>query len=109
VVLPLAKQYGMPLNEFWYGDIRLLGVYQKAYIRNISYTAWANGKFNSAAFGIVLSNAFAKKGTTPAEYPDWNDPIPTMPQEIITKENAETKFRELQASQNLWLHNMINN
>jgi hypothetical protein len=98
----------MPLNEFWYGDIRLLGVYQKAYIRDKSYTAWVHGKYNSAGFGITLSNAFAKKGTPVVEYPDWKDPLPPMPQEIITEENIEQKFRELQASQNLWLHNMIN-
>ena len=106
--MPLAVQYGMTTNEFWYGDTRLLGVYQKAFIRNQSYNAWLQGQYNATAFGIVLANAFAKKGTPPTEYPRWQDPIPQLPQEIITKENIEQKFRESQAEQNLWLHNMIN-
>ena len=94
-------------KEFWYGDTRLLKARQKAYYRDKSYTAWVNGKYSCAGFGITLSNAFAKKGKPPIEYPNWRDPLPE-PKEIITKENLEQKFRESQMSQNLWLHNMIN-
>lgn len=107
-MLPLAIQYGMTPNEFWYGDTRLLSVYQKAFIRNKSYTAWLQGQYNATAFGIVLANSFAKKGAKPAEYPKWKDPIPEMPREIITQDNIEEKFRESQFNQNMWLHNMMN-
>jgi uncharacterized protein YgiM (DUF1202 family) len=106
-VLPIAVQYGMPINEFWYGDTRLLSVYQKAFLRNQSYTAWLQGQYNSVAFGIVLNNAFGKKGAKAQEYPNWKDPIPKPMQEIITKENLENKFRQSQASQNNWLHSML--
>lgn len=105
--MPLAQQYGMPLNEFWYGDLRLLGVYQKAYLRDKSYTAWLNGQYNAVAYNIVMANAFAKKGTKPSEYPKWKDPIPKPQMEIITKENLEEKFRESQFKQNSWLHNIL--
>ena len=98
----------MPLNEFWYGDIRLLDVYQKAYLRDKSYSAWLEGKYNSIAYGITIANAFAKKGTQPKEYPNWIDPIPSVSRETITHENIEQKFREAQISQNLWLRNKIN-
>lgn len=95
-------------NEFWYGDTRLLSVCQKAYLRDKSYTAWLQGQYNSISFGIVLSNSFAKKGTSPKEYPKWKDPIPKPQKEIITKENLEEKFRESQENQNAWLHNILN-
>jgi hypothetical protein len=95
----------MPTSEFWYGDTRLLGVYQKAFIRNQSYNAWLQGQYNATAFGIVLANSFAKKGAKLAEYPEWKDPIPKPP---TTKKQQEQKFRKSQVEQNLWLHNMIN-
>ena len=98
----------MPLKEFWYGDLRLLGVYQKAYLRDKSYTAWLNGQYSAVAYNIVMANAFAKKGTQPKEYPMWKDPFLEHRKEIITNENLEQKFREVQVNQNLWLHNMMN-
>ena len=62
----------MPLNEFWYGDIRLLAAYKKAYLSNTSYKAWLQGRYNFEAYSIVLKNAFAKKGTSSIDYPEWN-------------------------------------
>ena len=99
----MAKQYGMPLDEFWHGDMRLLSVYQKAYMRDVSYKAWLQGQFNYAAFGVVLSNAFAKKGQKQAEYPKWVDPFEKFDKPKITKENVEEEFRKQQAEQNAWL------
>ena len=45
--------------QFWHGDMRLLEVYQKAYYRNTSYSAWLQGQYNQVAYGVVMSNAFA--------------------------------------------------
>ena len=59
------------------------------------------------AYGIIMHNSFAKKGTKPQEYPQWKDPIPEPKHEVITKENIEMKFRESQINQNLWLHNIL--
>ena len=74
-VLPLAIQYGMSEYQFWHGDMRLLEVYQKAYYRDRSYNAWLQGQYNQVAYGVVMSNAFAKKGSKQAEYPQWKDPF----------------------------------
>ena len=41
--MPLAIQYGMSEYQFWHGDMRLLEVYQKAYYREKSYSAWLIG------------------------------------------------------------------
>ena len=97
----------MPLSEFWYGDPRLLGVYQKAYMRDKSYTAWLNGVYIFESNSKSTHNANRTKRSDPVEkYNDWKDPTPNPP---IAKERVEEKFRKTQVEQNLWLHNMINN
>lgn len=97
----------MTANQFWYGDTRLLEVYQKAYIRNQSYSAWVQGQYNATAFSVVMHNAFSKKGAMPKEYPTWTDPVPKPQTQKITKENIEQEFRQSQANQNKWLHNIL--
>ena len=105
----MAVQYGMPLAEFWYGDTRLLEVYQKAYMRDKSYTAWLNGAYTFEANSKAISNGNRTKKSDPVQqYAEWKDPIPKYHKEKITKDNIEQKFRETQVQQNLWLHNMIN-
>ena len=106
--MPLAIQYGMPLDEFWHGDLRLLEAYQKAYMRDKSYTAWINGAFIFEANSKVNANANrTKKSDKVQEYAQWKDPIPKK-KKIITNENLEEVFREEQFNQNSWLHDMLN-
>ena len=94
----------MPLDEFWHGDMRLLEAYQKAYLRDVSFNAWYQGQYNLSAFGVIMANAFAKKGQKPAEYPKWKDPIhKELYRPKITKENIEKEFRKQQADQSDWL------
>lgn len=97
----------MPLNEFWHGDMRLLEVYQKAYLRNVSYTAWFNGNYAMVAQSLSLANAFAKKNEKAKEFPQWQDPIPKMGRTKITKENREIEARKEQLRQNAWFANML--
>ena len=104
-MLPLAIQYGMSESQFWYGDTRLLEVYQKAYYRNMSYGAWLQGQYNQVAYGVVMSNAFAKKGSKQAEYPQWKDPFEKFNKPKITKDNLEYEFRKQQSMQQAWLFN----
>lgn len=101
--MPLAIQYGMPLNEFWHGDMRLLSAYQKSYIRGTHYSAWVQGQYNEAAYGVIMSNAFSKKGQKQAEYPKWKDPLEKIQKPRIKKENLEEEFRKQQVKQNAWL------
>ena len=107
-VLPLAVQYGMPLDEFWHGDLRLLEVYQKAYIRDKSYTAWLNGARIFEANSKVSANANRTKRSDKVEqYDEWKDPIKSKYE--LDKENLEIEFRNSQVEQNAWLHNMLSN
>lgn len=99
----------MPLEEFWHGDIRLLEVYQKAYIRDKSYTAWLNGSFVFEAQSKATSNGNRTKQSDPIQqYNEWKDPIKSTTQITITKEEQEEEFRTQQAEQNSWLRNMMN-
>lgn len=98
----------MPLDEFWHDDMRLLDIYQKAYLRNVSYTAWAQGQYAYIAFSTVMANAFAKKGKPPQQYPAWIDPIEKLQKPKITKDNIEQEFRKSQAQQAGWLHELLN-
>ena len=85
--------------------MRLLEVAQKAYYREKSYSAWLQGQYNQVAYGVVLSNAFAKKGSKQAEYPQWKDPFEKFNKPKITKDNLEYEFRKQQSMQQAWLFN----
>lgn len=97
----------MPLHAFWHGDMRLLDAYQKAYMRDRSYTAWLNGNYTMVAHSIAFSNAFAKKGQKQQEYPQWKDPMERYSKPKITKENREVEARKEQLRQNAWFANML--
>ena len=98
----------MPLEEFWHGDLRLLEVYQKAYIRDKSYTAWLNGARIFEANSKVSANANRTKRSDKVEqYDEWKDPIKSKYE--LDKENLEIEFRNSQVEQNAWLHNMLSN
>lgn len=100
----------MPLEEFWHGDMRLFEVYQKAYERNISYTAWQQGLRTYIALDTVYYNYWGReKGEEKKNYPDWKDPIKQLQKPKITKENLEVEFRNEQIKQNAWLSSILNN
>ena len=100
----------MPLDEFWHGDLRLLEAYQKAYMRDKSYTAWLNGAYIFEASNKAVSNGNRTKKSDPVEqYSDWKDPVQTKSKTIITQDNLESEFRKEQFNQNAWLHDMLNN
>ena len=99
----------MPLDEFWHGDMRLLDAYQKAYLRNKSYTAWINGVYIFEASSKAVANGNRSKQSDPIQnYDEWKDPIKSTTKITITKEEAEEEYRTEQAQQNSWLRNMMN-
>lgn len=91
------------MSEFWYGDVRLLLAYKKAYLRNTSYNAWVQGGYNFAAFTITLANAFAKKGQSPKTFPEWKDPVEKLEKMYIKQE----KYEVVQHRQEMWFYNML--
>ena len=83
--------------------MRLLEVYQKAYIRDKSYTAWINGSYSAVAYKVVLGNAFGDSKTT-EDYPNWDDPIK---HNVSVVKNNEIEARKEQLRQNAWFSNML--
>lgn len=107
--MPLVVQYGMPLDTFWHGDMRLLEVYQKAYMRNANYITWLQGSYNRFAVQIGVSNALATKESEKIKnWLDYKDPVEQMVDKPkITKENLEQEFRKQQCSQTAWISNIL--
>lgn len=93
----------MPLDEFWHGDMRLLEVYQKAYLRHQSQVAWRQGYYNFIAHSLSLGNAFAEKGKKPKDYPEWQDPVAKLAKPKITQENIDEEFMKQQDLESAWL------
>ena len=50
-----------------------------------------------------MVNAFAKKGTPPAEYPKWQDPVENL--EKLKFKNE--KYEIVQHKQEMWFYNML--
>lgn len=99
----------MPLHEFWYGDIRLLNVYQKAYRRNASYTAWLNGYNAFVAHSLALGNMWETNKSKKQDYPQWKDPIEQIDKPKITADNIEEQHRNLQRRQTAFIASIVNN
>ncbi len=104
----MALQYGMRTDEFWHGDKRLLNAYQKAHYRRTYETAWINGLYVNIAIQNTAGNMFAKKGAKPLEYP--HEPFdPFKEKKIITSENLESEYRDLQKNQNEYIRSLLKN
>lgn len=96
--MPSAIQYGMPLDEFWYGDMRLLEAYQKAYYRNVCFNAWKIGDYMREAVYIGAHNALAtKKSEMITKWVEFTDPMEKLFKPKISKEDMEVEFRKRQA------------
>ena len=102
----MALQYGMCTDEFWHEDKRLFEVYQKAYYRRLYENAWINGLYVNIAVQNTAGNILAKKGAKPLEYP--HEPFdPFKQKKVITKENLEGEFRDLQKNQNDFIRSLL--
>ena len=95
----------MPLNEFWHGDLRLFEGYQKAYYRNVSLTAWYNGRYVFESVNKAIYNGFGrqKKTDQPEQYENWKDPMEQFDRRVVPKEEVEELYRKQQADQMNWL------
>ena len=95
----------MTLEDFWYGDMRILDCYEKAYYRDKSFTAWQNGALVFEGLNKAIYNGFGrqKKSDKAEEWSPWTDPCAQIEKPRITKENAEQEYRKQQADQMGWL------
>lgn len=99
----------MTVDEFWHGETYLFKVYQRAYYNNLYETAWLNGLYVNTALNIALSNAFAKKGAKPLQYPkEPHNPFKGA-EKAKTAEQKEKKFRSMMRDINLWIESGATN
>ena len=104
----MALQYGMCTDEFWHGDKRLFEVYERAYYRRLYESAWLSGLYVNIAVQNTAGNMFAKKGAKPLEYP--HEPFdPFKQKKVITSENLESEYRDLQKNQNDFIRSLLKN
>lgn len=91
--MPLAIEYGMSIDEFWHDDVDLLLVYEKAYYRRTSQTAWLNGLYNLQALTVSISHAISPDSKL--EY--YKEPISfereSTPKKKLTEENKDQLMR----------------
>lgn len=94
----LCMSLGMSYTDYWEGENSLPRFFIQAYnqrrrreMEEQNFNAWLSGFYNMQAFAVVLSNAFAKKGCPPAEYPD--KPMEIFPREKTQQEKIDEQER----------------
>lgn len=83
---------GMSYEEFWHGNVCKWKYVEEAYQlrrKRENEMLWLQGIYNMDAFGTVLANAFAKKGSRPKKY--MEEPIRITP---MTEEEKELETRK---------------
>ena len=91
----------MTPEQFWYDDARLFNVYEKAYYRNITYTAWVQGHYTMFATERGARNALAsKQSEIDRNWVEYIDPV-----EKKTKQKPKKHDREEQRNQENWVLN----
>ncbi len=94
-VLPTYLLYGMTDDEFWNGLPILADIYREKHRLEMEQTnqmLWMQGLYAYEAFGVVISNVFAKKGAKPNEY--LKEPHRLTPATEKEKEKEKEKMVE---------------
>lgn len=91
---PYYLHLGMTWDQYWHGDPWMVVYYYEAHkleIEQRNQELWMQGAYIYDAFTVVLSNAFAAKGSTPKRY--MEKPIDILPK--TEEEKAAEEEREL--------------
>ena len=84
----------MTEDEFWEGLPILAKIYKHKYelqIEKQNEFAWLQGMYVYEAVGVALSNAFAKKGSKIAKYPEQPFRLGTQ-KEAVPEENKNAQI-----------------
>lgn len=91
----------MTPNQFWYDEPRLLDSYirkRELELDATNFNAWLFGIYTYKAVGVVLANAFAKKGAKAEMY--FDKPIEELNATYLKKMQMQKKdFKE---TKNYW-------
>lgn len=101
---PYYMSYGMTYDQYWHGDPWSLKAYKDAYnigMRRQNEMMWLNGLYTMNALGVVIGNAFSKKGTPPRKY--MEQPLDVFPKtEAEEAAEMEQKQKKLIAGLSAW-------
>ena len=89
---PDYLMYGMTYDQYWHGDPKLVIYYREAHrlrMKEQNEILWLQGQYIHEAFAVVLSNAFANKGTPPKRYAKKPYPLYQSEQERQAEEDEE--------------------
>ncbi len=85
----------MTYEQFWHGETMAAAAYRKKFDidrDNRNMEMWLQGMYDHEAFGVVLANAFKKKGATASRYTE--EPYPIRP--LTEEEQAAKEEKEIQ-------------
>ena len=88
--MPTALYLGIPEDRFWSMNPRKIHPYSQAKImwrKEVDEISYYMGLYNYRAFGVILSQAFAKKGSKTEEY--YEKPLLTLIEEQEEREEKE--------------------
>ena len=101
---PQYLHYGMTWDQYWHGDPWMVVSYAEAHklaIEQRNQELWLQGLYNHDAFAVVLSNAFAAKGTVPKKY--LEKPLDILPKtEEQRAADEERELRKMVRQLNMW-------
>ena len=90
---PYMMLMGLSYEEFWHGNVCKWKYIEETYQlrrKQQNEMLWLQGAYVYDAFGVVISNAFAKKGSKPAQY--MAEPIRITP---MTEEERKEEKRKM--------------
>jgi len=101
---PQYLHYGMTWEQYWHGDPWMVVHYSRAHdmaIQQRNEELWLQGLYIHDAFAVVLSNAFAAKGSVPKKY--LERPLDIFPKTEEEKEaEEERELRKMVKQLNAW-------
>jgi hypothetical protein len=94
----------MTAKEYWHGNPWLAKGFRDAYDlkrKEKNQVLWLQGMYIYEAFAVVLSNAFAEKGSTPKHYA--TEPYDIFPKtEEERRADEDRELRKMVAQLNAW-------
>lgn len=101
---PYYMLYGMTAKEYWHGNPWLAKSFREAHelkVKEQNEVLWLQGLYIYDAFSVVLSNAFAEKGSTPKRYAQ--EPYNIFPMTEEERQAEEDKqLRKMVAQLTAW-------
>lgn len=85
----------MSYEQFWHGEMIAAKAYRQRFEierENRNAEMWLQGMYDHEAFGVVLGNAFKKKGANAMKYPE--EPYRIRP--LTEEERAKEQEKEVQ-------------